>query len=73
MDPIVGSALIFTGASLISSLLGNSAARDIEKKRQLAQSRNQAFESQRQGAEDQGINAQTAFGQLMETYRSALT
>ena len=72
MDPLIGAALISTGASLLGGLLGSKASKEQAKQQMLANIASQSSQIEQAGIQ-QAVQGQTgALSNLIESYRTAL-
>lgn len=71
--PAVAGAMIIAGTSLISGIMGGMSEAKRRKQEMLMQANQQAFDARTKGAENMGRNQQSAFEQLMDTYKRTLT
>ena len=69
--PMVIAAGISGLTNLVGGLFGANAKRAEEERQRKYEAEQKAFEAQRSGAKQLGVNTQNALGNLMNSYRDA--
>lgn len=73
MDPLTGAALIGVGSQLLGGLLGASAQAKQQKQQAMQQAAATQFQMEGQARQLAEQQQQSALGNLVDAYRSALT